>query len=478
MLRISQDDFKKRYGENALDDFTAPPQTVGKVGMIRDIPSDIVETGKGVWNAAKGTAEKLKESVTTPGLSLTQRAVGALVAPAQGAVQTASALATGAGKLLTTDEFENDINTKIGEVGAGVVGSDFGKKVAGIYDKLPDDQKYTFTNIIGPIAETMATVGTGGVSGSATKTFIDAIKRGLAKTATQTPSLGSIPQIIKGAGSALYKTAITPNVDEAKAILRYRANTPFLTRLQNMDANAPMTRSQTALEKGIAGTESMIGVQARKEADKLWNKEIAPLVAKSDVQMTKDELFTPALERILAIEDPTRRKAMEDAFEALVDDYKAYPEAFGLEQAQKLKRDIAKFTPTKIFKGKDVANEMRTIQADMASAIRQKTYDSFPDENIKKMYLDWANLDELEGLGIKAISEASFKAGSGTLLSGIWDMATTPIKSVGGQMLYRAGNALEFTAPKGTKTVGEYLESLGYTKPIPVPVSPGELQQE
>ena len=318
---------------------TEKPSVITRIAT--DVPSDIAETGKGVFAAAKETQQKLAEAITTPDLSLSQRIAGALVAPFQGVARSASELVTGTGKLLTTDEFEKDINTKIGETGAKIVGSDFGKTVAGIYDKLPETEKYTFNSIIAPIAEVMATVGTGGVSGGITKTLGDTIKRGIAGVATAgiPEALGVIPKTIKGAGSALYKTAITPTVDEAKQILRYRANTPFLTRVSEFGENAPLTRGQTALEKGIAGTESMIGVQARKEADKLWNKEIAPLVKNSDVQMTKDELFTPALERIASIEDPTRKKAMQDAFDALIEDYADYPEAFGLEQAQKLKRD-------------------------------------------------------------------------------------------------------------------------------------------
>jgi len=282
---------------------------------------------------------------------------------------------------------------------------------------------------------------------------------------------------IKGAGSALYKSAITPTVKEAEQILKYRAETPFLTRISNTATSqftpksvsdklkAPLTRAQTALEQGIAGTESMIGTQAKRAADSLWNNEIAPAVSKAKEMMTKDELFTPALERIASIVDPTRKKAMQNAYESLLDDYKSFPDSFDLTKAQALKRDIAKFTPTKIFKGQDVASELKTLQADMASAIRQKTYNVLSDENIKKKYLDWANLDELQKVGVKAISEASFKGGSGTLVSGLWDMATVPIKTVAGQILYRVGNKLEFTAPKGIKTFGEYLQKKGFAKP-------------
>lgn len=277
-------------------------------------------------------------------------------------------------------------------------------------------------------------------------------------------AIGSVGNVAKNTGKAIYQEAITPNVKEAEQLLRFRANTPLLTRIAG-DVNAPQTRATVALERGIAGTESMIGVQAKRQADKVWNEEIAPLVAKSDAVMTKDELFAPVIERINATTDPTRKQALTNALEALQEDYKDFDGTFDLVKAQALKRDLDEFTPAKKFKGEDVANEVRQLQADMADAIRQKTYDSLADADIKKKYLDWANLNELQKVGVKAISDAAFKGGSGSLIGGLWDSATIPIKTLAGQVLYRVGNKLEFKAPKGIKTFGQYLQSKGYSKP-------------
>lgn len=374
---------------------------------------------------------------------------------------------TKVGEAITPDSIERYVGEKAMQVVEG-------------YDAMSPQEQLNQRNKLA-VAEVLSYfLGGQGGKGAATPAVRDVVETTIDAVPKAPSSPGTLSKVIRGAGSTLYKTAITPNVEEAKQIIRYRANSPFLTRVSEFDVNAPRTRSQTALEYNIAGTESMMGVQARKAADTLWKNKIEPLVKNSDVQMTKDELFTTALERISAIEDPTRKKAMMNAYEALLDDYAKYPDSFDLTKAQALKRDLAKFTPTKIFKGQEVANEMRMLQADMASAIRKKTYDSFPDENIKKMYLDWANLDELEGLGIKAISEASFKGGSGTLLSGLWDMATTPVKTVGGLVLYRVGNAFEFKAPKTMKfkTFGEYLRSLGYSRPVVPPVNPNQVNEE
>ena len=345
-----------------------------------------------------------------------------------------------------------------------IAGTEKAQQVAQKYEQWKGEHPEAAANLeaVGNLSQI---IPVGGIGAKGIQMGTDAALIGAGKAISGTAeALGGVGKVIKGAGSLAYKSAITPNVKEAEKLLAYRAKTPFITRSLDADGG-PLTRGQTALERGLVGTEGMIGVQAKREADKLWAKEIAPAVANSNAVMTKDELFTPALERIATIEDPTRKKAMQDAYDALIEDYADYPESFDLTKAQALKRDLATFTPQKIFKGKDVASELRTLQADMAGAVRQKTYDSLSDINIKKMYLDWANLDELQQIGVKAISEAQFKGGSGTLIGGLWDMATVPAKTIGGQVLYRVGDMLEFEAPKGIKTFGEYLQSKGYAKP-------------
>jgi len=204
MKTLSQEEYQKLYGQGAVSQFSniVTPQR----GIIKDVPSDLAETAKGVFGAGKETAQKLKEAVTTPGLSLTQRATGALVAPAQGVARTASELVTGAAKLFTTDEFEKAITNKISSVGEKVATSDFGKRMASFYSALPDEDKYTLTNIIAPIAETIATVGTGGAFSTSgkvlkkgaeagIKTGKEAIEAGVGVTRASLQNLPSIKSL-------------------------------------------------------------------------------------------------------------------------------------------------------------------------------------------------------------------------------------------------------------------------------------------
>lgn len=162
-------------------------------------------------------------------------------------------------------------------------------------------------------------------------------------------------------------------------------------------------------------------------------QKIAPAVENAPAVMTKDELFAPAQRLVDGTIDPTRRKALETALEARREDY-ADSDVWSLKLAQALKRDLDTFTPAKTFRGQDVASEVRTLQHAMADAIRQKTYASLDDVNIKKDYLDWANLDELQKVGVKAITDTKLKGGAGTLVGGMWDMLTVPVKTVGGRV--------------------------------------------
>lgn len=278
---------------------------------------------------------------------------------------------------------------------------------------------------------------------------------------------------VKPVGEYIYSKAFTPSVKEAENILAYEATKPSIASkiygagaLEGNPAFKPITTAETALRSGISGTEKQVGVQAKQVADTLWNKEIAPAVKGIKETITKEELFAPLKERIAKIVDPTKKQAYQNAFDSLAEDY-AKTKSFTYEQAQALKSELAQFTPAKVFRGQDVANETRMLQADMASTIRQKTYDKLKDINVRQKYIDYGNLQELQKVGVKAISEAGTKGGFGGFWSTVYNTAMTPVKTIGGKILYHIGDKLQVTAPKGFegKSFADYLRSIGYLAP-------------
>lgn len=311
----------------------------------------------------------------------------------------------------------------------------------------------------------IATMGIGGVvEKPVVSAALKTAGKGLEVAGGVTAGAGGLT---KATGKAVAESAIRPTAQEAEKILSYEAKNTLKDRMVaaikgEVIPGAPTTRGSTAFEQGIMGTERMIGTQAKRAESPLWKNTIAPALKESKEVLTKDELFKPIAERIAKTSDQIKKQGYEDALAALKDAYKGV-DNWTLEQAQSLKEDLAKFIPEKVYKGKPIASELTTLQADMAGAIRDKIYNSLKDKNIKNAYITYGNLKNLEKVGVKAITDGGKLGGFGTFWTSIYDSAVTPIKTVGGQVVYRVGDKLEFVGNKGIKTFGEYLKSKGYT---------------
>ena len=409
------------------------------------------------YEAPKSTLDNVKDFATGFGKGVARTAVNT----ASGLQDIGQGIAGGAEALVTGKPLDQ---TAAMQPGVGIdflkketpEGQEFSKNLA----PTNDMQKY------GGYAETAGEVLAGGGAGLVKDAVVGGSKL-VAKV------VAPVASGIKGSGKFIYGSAFTPNVKEAEKILAYEASQPSLFSslfgagaIRGNPAFKPITVDETALRSGIAGTEKQVGVQAKRVADTLYKKEIAPAVEGIEGVITKDELFAPIQERIAGIVDPTKKAAYENAFEALADDYKNVI-SYSYKDAQKLKSDIAEFLPAKIYRGQDVANETRMMQSDMASLIRQKTYEALKDINVKQKYLDYGNLQELQKVGVKAISEAGTKGGFGGFWSTVYDQMMTPVKTIGGKVLYHIGDKLQVTAPKGFegKSFSEYLKAIGYLAP-------------
>ncbi len=270
-------------------------------------------------------------------------------------------------------------------------------------------------------------------------------------------------RVLKTAGEKTTALGIRP-VKQAEKLLGYRADTPITERITNRlvgeRGGRPVTTPETTTRLGIKGTQSQVGVQAKRTADALYKKEILPALKESKAVLGKDDLFSKVEERIAGIKEPGKRKAYLEAYEAIKDDYKNM-NLVSLEEAQKIKSGLDEFTPEKMFKGKNVANEFKVLQKDVADAIREKTYAVLPDK-YKTKFLDWGNLQDLQKMGITAIGDPLIgPGGTFTGLSKLWNLAAIPVTTVGGQVLYRVGNALEFIGSKGIKTFGQFAKKKG-----------------
>lgn len=279
----------------------------------------------------------------------------------------------------------------------------------------------------------------GGVIGGAAVGIPKSVKAGTKLTKKATAKTG---QLLEAAGQRVERSAIPLSKREAQMVQTYKANNPLLKRLFTPLETQPRTTAVTALDKGFVGTESMIGVQAKKEANKLWRDKIAPSVDKLGKNYSLDDAFKAIKSQIDEVADPSRQIQLMDAYNALIDDYSKMDRVISFTQAQKIKSDMAKFIPDKVYQGKPIASAFKDIQSMLANDIRQTTYNALKDQNIKIDYLDWGNLQRLQELGQKAMTGAGKQGGFGSFVSTVYQEATYPFKTLAAQALKKSGQTL------------------------------------
>jgi len=280
---------------------------------------------------------------------------------------------------------------------------------------------------------------------------------------------GAIPlagPIVRGAGRAIAKTGskavdvVIPNsAREAQILQTYKANNPFFKRVVDVLAGtekAPQTASKTITEKGLMGTKSGIGVQAKRASGSLWNDVISPRLKQAEVQVDLPEYFN-TIERKIVETTPEagRQKTLLNALNSVRDDY-AGTNAVSLEKLQKLKEGWAEFIPEKFYKGENIAGSAKQVNGLLAEEARQTIYNTLGDD-VKQAYLDYGNLLGLQKMGQVSMTGQKLKGGTGGLVSEIFSQSVTPIGTVAGQGVYKLGKGIEFIGNLGAKNLGEAL---------------------
>lgn len=274
-------------------------------------------------------------------------------------------------------------------------------------------------------------------------------------------ALGVAGKALSGIGKGLYKFIIPRGVEEAGRIQRYRADVPFMDRVTRAamgDSKAPITSAETSFSQGLVGTEGMLGVQARKASNAIWKGSIQPALDSAPVKVSMPQFFGDLEKKIVkGNADLSRQKALLEALEAMKEDYVDVVEV-PLSQLQKFKEGWATFVPDKAYRGKPIAGAFRDVQNEAASLAREAIYKTLgPD--VKRAYIDYGNLKAIQELGVKAMTGGKLKGGTGSFLSGIYEMAVTPVATAGGLTVYKTGQGIELLGGRGATTVGEVLDS-------------------
>jgi len=281
-----------------------------------------------------------------------------------------------------------------------------------------------------------------------------------AVTPVVSPILRATGRVISKTGSEAVEAVIPKTEKEAKILQSYKANKPFIERIGDILGGTekyPKTAGKTTVEKGLFGTKSSIGVQAKRAGKEIWDNIISPRLKENPNKVNLGEFFSSVQDDIIKNNpEISRQKSLLNALEAVADDYKDTPEV-SLEELQKLKEGWAEFVPDKAYKGESISGAFNAVRNELAGKARTNIYEQLGDD-VKQAYFDYTNLKGLQDMGVKSMTGSKLKGGAGSFIQEIASQAVTPIATIGGNILYRLGNGIEFIGKIGAKTVGEALD--------------------
>lgn len=253
--------------------------------------------------------------------------------------------------------------------------------------------------------------------------------------------------LLKSIGKKVYWLTLPPWVDEARKIQSYEAWTT---------SYKPRTSVQTALDTPtMMWTRRMIGTQAEKQAKNIFTKTINPLLKSAQTKVNVLDTIKWMSEKIksMAWLDPDKVAEYKNAFNELQKSFwwKDYKN-MSLEELQTLKSSLQQRTPQKFFKWKEITNAYQELRWQLSTVIKNKLHEAIKSEfwvDSAKQYLDYANLQWLKEVWIKARTQSGLKWWAGNFISTVVEELWTPISTIIGKAAYKTWQWLQ-AVPKLT----------------------------
>lgn len=267
---------------------------------------------------------------------------------------------------------------------------------------------------------------------------------------------------LKSAGEGMYGLSVPMQESTKIALQNYQAGEGGLMdrvkgKLTGDTKNTPpITEAQTAARHGLTGTEWQLGVQAKQVAGKLWQQDIEPVLAKSKARVSMSQFFDEVEKEInSSTKELGNRNALLEGLNALKEDYKSVRN-ISLTKLQQYKEGWAKFLPDSTYKGKPIANSLKAVKDIAAAKAREIIYKHGGPE-IQQAYIDYGNLKSIEEAGRKSVDLLRSKGISKQVWEFVLDKLVTPVATIGGKVLYRTGEGLEFVGDRGAKQVRDVI---------------------
>jgi hypothetical protein len=433
---------KIRFEDGTIVNFNGTPTPadvdyVAKQLKIKPQNTFAQKVGGDLMNRGKSIAETFK-----------QTAAGK-ISPAETGIRTVGAVAGGVGDIIdeAITPLLKPVLEPIFKTGAGQAALEAIRGGAEVYNKWktssPEATRVakSLEGVVN-IATLLPAYKAGEVGvGAAIKTG-ETIGKGAA-TAAKTSG-----NVLESAGKFAQSTApmFKPNTKEAAAIIKESAKTTMLQSAKNMVLGkieqGIRKIADTASSLGLVGlTEKQIAVQAERARKSIWENVVAPALDSVKIKMQKNDLLGDLAKRIESISDPVRRNALRDGLSAVKQDYKHIKE-WSAPTIQKLKSELAEFVPDKMYRGKNVAAATTQIRKWMSDEMRKWLYQNI-DSSAKTAYLDYGNLKTIIERGQTSLTKAYLEGGAGRLASEVAKRAVTPVATIGGKLLEKAGKALK-----------------------------------
>ena len=160
---------------------------------------------------------------------------------------------------------------------------------------------------------------------------------------------------------------------------------------------------------------------ARARANEIFDDVLNPIFVADDATtinvMDRVEELRDKIPNLT--KDPWKQEDLMDAWAALLDEFRGkWYDKYPLKDVQKLKSDLQKDIPEKLWNGKNISSAYKTLKAELSRDIRKdlvaeldKALKSWKMPNLEwtryawkdaaTLYRDWANLDEIADRALK-----------------------------------------------------------------------------
>lgn len=272
--------------------------------IVKDVPSDIVETGKRAFGATNEAGRGIVDTFKRDDIGMADKVVTAGSQAFKGIGRFLGETFLGAAKLTTTDEFEKQAGAAALEVGEKIASTDFVKDTVAWYDSQDDNKKRQIQNILGYAEGLVELVGAG--------TIVKGAKAGV--KGSKEAALASSEAITSGLNDVI---TLAKQGKPSKAIKIANESVDDVTRETAIDKLADIYNSSMVENRQSINTKLDKLAQESSFGDKKATRDtlIRDLAAEGYVPQPEGRLanFTQVFDEIR-----TDQKRVMEAYEPLV----------------------------------------------------------------------------------------------------------------------------------------------------------------